>query len=252
MTDLQPLNETVKAIDQQSVMTFMLDDQRYALPIEPIVQIIPMVTLTPLPQITKVVEGIINVRGMVVPIVNMRRHLGLPEIPLELHTPILLVKVNERAIGLIVDEVLDVINLSSDHIARPSEVLPAGFGDVPILRGLGYVQGAQGMVMLLEIENLFHPEQVEALAQAMQALPEAAAAWRPAEAAAVAEPEPIKESKPARKKRVKKKDKPAEESKPARKKSSKKKEEPTEEDKPARKKSGKKPRSKKTSKEKSE
>ena len=239
MIDLQ-VNDSVETVEQQSVMTFLLNDQRYALPIERIVQIMPMVTLTPLPQITKVVEGVINVRGMIVPIVNMRRHLGMTEIPLELHTPILLVKVNEWTIGLIVDEVLDVIDLSDDHIARPSDVLPEGVGDVRILRGLAYEKDTQGMVVLLEIENLFHPDQIEALVQAMEALPEAAATWKPAEVAAVAEPEPAKESKPARKRRTKKKAEPAKEDKPKRKRSSKKKEEPAEEEKPKRKRSRKK------------
>ena len=64
---------------EKSLVTFRLDSQTYALPIEPLVQIIEMVTITPIPQINSSVEGMINLRGTAVPVVNLGRHFGLPD-----------------------------------------------------------------------------------------------------------------------------------------------------------------------------
>jgi purine-binding chemotaxis protein CheW len=157
--------------EQWTLVAFRLDQQTYALHIEPIVQIIEMVTIMPIPQISNRVEGVINVRGAPVPVVNLRRYLGLPEAALQLHTPIILAQVGELMVGLIVDEVLDVLNLPGGQIARPAEILPEGLGGAPILQGLAHTP--DGMVLLLDLEHLFLPHQAQALAQAVETPPEA-------------------------------------------------------------------------------
>lgn len=156
--------------DRRTLVTFRLDRQTYALPIAPIVQIIEMVTITPIPQVSSVVEGVINVRGAPVLVINLRRHLGLPESALQLHTPIILAWVDELMVGLIVDEVLDVLNLPGGQITRPAEILPEGMGEAPVLQGLAHTP--DGMILLLDLDHLFLPQQVQALAQAMEILPE--------------------------------------------------------------------------------
>jgi purine-binding chemotaxis protein CheW len=157
--------------EQRTLVAFRLDQQTYALHIEPIVQIIEMVTIMPIPQISNRVEGVINVRGAPVPVVNLRRYLGLPEAALQLHTPIILAQVSKLMVGLIVDEVLDVLNLPGGQIAHPAEILPEGLGEAPILQGLAHTP--DGMVLLLNLEHLFLPHQAQALAQAVETLPEA-------------------------------------------------------------------------------
>jgi len=156
--------------DQRNLMAFRLDQQTYALPIEPIVQIIEMVTITPIPQVSNTVEGVINVRGAPVPVVNLRRHLGLLEASLQLHTPIVLVQLGEQMVGLIVDEVLDVLSLPGDQIAHPADILPEGLGEAPILQGLAHIP--DDTVLLLDPDHLFLPDQAQALAQAVETLPE--------------------------------------------------------------------------------
>jgi purine-binding chemotaxis protein CheW len=95
-----------KTLSEQhaTIVTFCLGSQTYALPITPVRQIIEMVTITPLPQINHTVAGVINFHGTLAPVINLRRYLGLDEIPLQLHTPIILVNIFERVVGLIVDQ----------------------------------------------------------------------------------------------------------------------------------------------------
>jgi purine-binding chemotaxis protein CheW len=172
MANQLPTTDSGNSPGQRSLVAFRLHRQTYALPIEPVVQIVELVAITPIPQLSQVVEGVINVRGAIVPLVNMRRHLGLPEASLHLHTPIVLVRAGERVVGLIVDEVLDVLSLADERIARSADVLPQELGEVPLLQGLA--RTPDGMVLLLDLEHLFLPHQAQALDQAVAALSEAA------------------------------------------------------------------------------
>lgn len=152
----------------QTLVTFLLGRQVFALPIEPIVQIIPVVTITPLPHTDPRVAGVINVRGALVPIINLHYLLNLPRPTLQLYTPILLVRCQERTIGLIVDNVLEVFNPPAKAFIRPKEVLPLELVDAPILAGM--VNHPDGTIFVLDIEHILLPHQAEALELATAAL----------------------------------------------------------------------------------
>lgn len=171
MKDRQATNSEGDLSDQQDLVVFRLARQAYALPTEPVVRIIEMVTITPIPQVSSVVEGVINVRGVAVPVINLRCHFGLPEVPWGLHTPIILVQIGEQMFGLIVDEVIDVLNLSADQIYRVADVLPEWMGQAPVLQGVAHVQN--DTVLLLDVEHLLQPVHIEALVQAVTALTDA-------------------------------------------------------------------------------
>ncbi len=157
---------------QHNFVSFRLGAQTYAFPIEPIIQIVEMVTITPIPQVNHTVKGVINVRGAAVPVISLRQYMGLPEISLKLHTPIILLQIDAQTVGVIVDEVQDVLSLPTERVARTVEVLPAGLGDAPILHGL--VHTAEGVVLLLDAANLFSPGQAHAVNRALAKLPDEA------------------------------------------------------------------------------
>lgn len=158
--------------NQQNLVAFRLGRQTYALPIEPIVQITEMVTITPVPQVSNTIEGVINVHGSTVPVINMRRHFGLPDAPLELNTPIILLQIGGQTVGLIVDEVIDVLSIPGEQISSLAEILPEGLDDAPALRGLVRIQNAT--VLLLNPDRLLLPHQTHTLAQIVAPAPEAA------------------------------------------------------------------------------
>ncbi len=139
---------------RRNLVTFQLGRQIYALPIEMIVQIIPMVTITPTPQDDHTV-GVIQVRGRTIPVINLRPHLGLRKTALQLHTPILLVQNGQGTIGLIVDQVIDVLSLPADEVADFADLLSRGLREVPILQGMAYIQNST--VLLLNLDHLHLP-----------------------------------------------------------------------------------------------
>lgn len=155
------------------LVTFRLGTEIYGLPVGPIEQIVPMVTITPLPQIGDPVAGVINVRGKAVPVVDLRRHIGLDEAAYLLHTPIVLAHIGPGSVGLVVDQVLDVLSLPPDRLIPPAEILPQGIGQAPVLSAVARI--SDRFALLLDPDHLFGPEQQEALARAAELLPQLAA-----------------------------------------------------------------------------
>lgn len=152
----------------QTVLTFRLERQVYAILIKPIAQLIEMVTIIPLPQMNNGIEGVINVRGMITPVVSLRHYVGLEKQPRTLHTPIILMRMSgNRMVGLIVDEVLEVIALS-DVPAPPTSFLPDGLKVAQMVLGVAYQNGRT--ILLLDHEALFTTAQTQALAQATEGL----------------------------------------------------------------------------------
>jgi purine-binding chemotaxis protein CheW len=160
-----PVHETTAPPEQQtSMVTFRLGSQVYALPIAPVRQIIEMVAITPLPQVNQTVLGVINYHGSLAPVINMRRLIGLPDAPLGLHTPIILAEISQRLVGLIVDEVSDVVSRPSSQVIPPAKILLDEMGQVPILQGL--IQDEAGSILLLNPENLLKVDTVHTILEA--------------------------------------------------------------------------------------
>jgi purine-binding chemotaxis protein CheW len=155
---------------QRDLIAFRLGEQTYALPIEPVVRIIEMVTITPIPQVNRAVEGVINVQGTAVPVINLRRQFGLPQVPFGLRTPIIVVQVGEHRFGLVVDEVIDVLSLAAEQVVRVVDIMPDGVGEASILEGLAHIQN--DTVLVLDIEHLLVPGQAQALMEVAASLPE--------------------------------------------------------------------------------
>jgi purine-binding chemotaxis protein CheW len=164
-----PVPETQPTSTQPvTFVTFHLGSQTYALPISNVQQIIEMVTITPLPQVDPAVVGVINFHGSLVPVLNMRRLLNLPDLAPTLHTPLIMVNVSDRLTGLLVDEVLDVLQRPADQVIDPNNILLKEMGQIPLIQGLIRVQ--DGSVLLMNPEQLLKPYSSKALSQAVDSL----------------------------------------------------------------------------------
>ena len=100
------------------MLTFRLAERLYALPVTDVVQVVEMVTLTPLPQAPPAIQGIINVRGRVVPVMDARLRFGLDPQAYHLRTPIILVDFKENLLGLIVDQVIEVLEIDRADLEK--------------------------------------------------------------------------------------------------------------------------------------
>jgi len=100
---------------------FDIEGQRYALPLEDIVEVIWMVALTPTPAHHDHIEGVINLRGTILPILNVRRRLQAPPATYGLNHRILVVRTAGHTLGFIVDAVAQVEEFGVDQIEPPRE-----------------------------------------------------------------------------------------------------------------------------------
>ncbi|RPI35300.1 MAG: hypothetical protein EHM70_00075 [Chloroflexota bacterium] len=161
--DLPQFEQTLR---DNNLVTFRLGRQAYALPLEPIVQIIPMVTITPLPLKNDALLGMINLHGNAIPVIDLRQKVGLGEISFELYTPIILANICSRTVSLVVDEVMDVVNVPAGHMMGLDSVFPEGYTDSMLLRGL--VKINDHIVPLINPDELWRPDQAEELELAAQ------------------------------------------------------------------------------------
>jgi purine-binding chemotaxis protein CheW len=112
-------------IDLRRLVIFRLQGIEHAVPVEDVVQVLRMVAITPVAQAPPWLRGVIDLRGRVIPVIDLRRRLGMPQRAPDLSTPILVVRGRGVTAGLVADEVVEVLALPcrawspSDRVAAP-------------------------------------------------------------------------------------------------------------------------------------
>jgi purine-binding chemotaxis protein CheW len=127
-----------------TVLVFDVAGQRHGLPASDVQELLRAVAIVPLPRAPAGVEGIINLRGQVVPVVSLRGRLGQPDRPLEPSDHFIVVRAAGRLVALRVDRALDLVRLG-----------PADLGPVEELGGVGWVARlADGLVLIHDLQSL--------------------------------------------------------------------------------------------------
>ena len=117
------MNEEITTAAQDDLsgryLTFYIEDVIYSLPLNHVIEIIGIQHITHIPGVPEYVKGIVNLRGKVVPISDVRLKFGQEERPYDDKTCIIIVQIAEMSIGLIVDRVAEVITLDKVDKAPP-------------------------------------------------------------------------------------------------------------------------------------
>lgn len=136
--------------DGNQFLTFQLGEELYGVDILRVQEIKGYTTVTKIPNTPDYIKGVLNLRGTIVPIVELRSTFGMPTIDYTMFTVIVVVVVRDRIMGLVVDSVSDVLNISKKDIQAPPE-----FGakvDVSVLSGIG--KSGDKLISLLDIDRL--------------------------------------------------------------------------------------------------
>jgi len=134
-------------------LTFTLADEEYGVDILKVQEIKGYVATTRIPNAPPHVTGVLNLRGTIVPIIDLRRTFNLPEVVYDQFTVIVVVVVHDRVMGMIVDSVSEVMNIMAEDIQPPPNL---GKGGSNALRGLGKVDDK--LVILLDIDAVLLDE----------------------------------------------------------------------------------------------
>lgn len=131
-------------------LTFNLGEEFYGVDILRVREIKGYSTVTKIPNTPAHIKGVLNLRGTIVPIVELRTKFGMPTVEYTAFTVIILVVVRDKVIGLVVDSVSDVLNIDKEDIQPPPQ-----FGakvDVSFMSGIG--KSGEKLVTLLNMEHL--------------------------------------------------------------------------------------------------
>lgn len=137
-------------------LIFTLKDEEFAIEISRVVEILRPQKVFEMPELPDFIQGVINVRGLIIPVVDMRKRLGLPKAEREM---IVIINYGRDRVGLIVDEVKEIIEIEDNEISSSPEVL-RNFRT-------GYLKAfakkAERIIMILNLETLFSSEEILSL-----------------------------------------------------------------------------------------
>ncbi len=142
---------------QGKYLTFVLCDEEYGLGILKVREIIGIQDITPVPQTPDFVEGVINLRGKVIPVVDLRLKFGMPKTDYTKETCIIVVDVDSLLMGTIVDTVSEVLDIKEGEIEPPPS-----FGqkvDVGFILGIGKVN--EKVIILLDVDKVLSLEELK-------------------------------------------------------------------------------------------
>ena len=139
------------------LVSFNLGSEEYAVEVLKVREIIRMTSITHIPNTPASIEGIINLRGKVIPIVSLRSRFNMMESENDQHTRIMVMDIEGKMMGFIVDGVSEVIRISSSVIQPPPSMVSGGMDQEFIC---GVIQHADQLLLMLQMDRMFsHDEQ---------------------------------------------------------------------------------------------
>lgn len=151
---------------ETQVVIFSLAQEHYGVDIAAVDSIIKMQHITAVPHTPSFVEGVTNLRGKVLPVIDLRKRFGLPVSATSRETRIVVTEMEQSTVGMLVDAVSEVLHVSADAIHPPSPILSTA--DTGFITGIAQVHsnnsaaesGRQSrLVILLDLEQVLSPQE---------------------------------------------------------------------------------------------
>ncbi|AIF43740.1 chemotaxis protein CheW [Virgibacillus sp. SK37] len=140
----------------RKMIVFQLDNEEYAVSVQQVGLIERITPITRVPQTVNFVKGVINLRGVVTPIIDLRIRFGLSEAEFTDHSRIIIINMDDKEVGLIVDAANDVVDIPEETIEPAPEVI--GAVDIDYIEGVAKLE--QRLIILLDLEKVLSAEEV--------------------------------------------------------------------------------------------
>ena len=141
-------------------LVFLLGEASYGIPILQVLDINGLMEITPIPKTPEFIKGVINLRGKVIPVMDLRLKFGMPAKEYDKQTCIIIVNISvgktNKQMGVIVDTVSEVFDIPLTEIEPPPEY--GTHADEGFINGIGKVKGV--LVVLLNIEKVLHTNEI--------------------------------------------------------------------------------------------
>ena len=143
------------------LVTFSTGDEEFGVDILRVQEIIRTMAITKVPKAPEFVEGVINLRGKVIPIIDLRRRFGLQPKSHDKHTRIIVIEINTMIVGFVVDAVSEVLRIPASTVEPPPPVV-SGL-ESEYISGVGKLEDR--LLILLDLDRLLSRADIEALGQ---------------------------------------------------------------------------------------
>jgi purine-binding chemotaxis protein CheW len=135
---------------ERQLVVFDVGDESFGVEIDSVQEIIRMQLITRVPGAPEFVEGIINLRGRIIPVIDLRRRIGLPRAAVSKSSRIVVVEIAGPTVGMIVDGVSEVLRLTEDSVEPPSSVVSSDDSDY--IKGIAKLDDR--LITLLQLDRL--------------------------------------------------------------------------------------------------
>lgn len=152
---------------EEQLVVFQLSNETYGIEISAVHEIIRMQSITKVPRTPSFVEGVINLRGRIVPVIDLHKRFELPLEEETVHSRIIVVEVKGVTVGMIVDSVSEVLRIPQSSIDPPPPAITGGI-ETEYLRGVG--KWKENLIILLNLERVLDKSEYRALEQHAQEL----------------------------------------------------------------------------------
>ncbi len=144
-------------------LTFKLGEENFAIPILKIKEIIGMMTVTKVPRLPDFIKGVVNLRGKIIPVVDLRLKFGMEERSYDERTQIIVMEIQSengtKTNGIVVDTVQEVMDIPLENIETPPQY--GANVDQEFLKGMGKVK--EQVIMMLDVDRIFTTGEKEIL-----------------------------------------------------------------------------------------
>ena len=158
-TEEQRSTEVTMIGDERQLVVFQFGAELYGVEISRVHEIIRLQSVTRVPRLPAFVEGVINLRGKVIPVVDLRRRFGLPTADHTRASRIVVVELGDQVVGIVVDGVSEVLRVNTSIVEPPSPVV-AGI-DSEYLHGIAKL--TDRLVILLDLDRILARDERRAL-----------------------------------------------------------------------------------------
>lgn len=141
-----------QTLDVEQFVSFRVENEEFGVSIQKVQEIVWLPEITRVPHTPYYVEGIVNLRGNVLPVIDIRKRFGLPEVADTDSTSIVVVDIEGRKTGMIVDTVSEVLRFNQGGIEPPPAVVTGV--DVSFIQGIGKLNNGQRMLIILDLERV--------------------------------------------------------------------------------------------------
>jgi len=149
------------------LVVFNIGDEEFGVEINQVREIVKLVSITRMPKAPSFIEGVVNLRGQIITVIDLAKRLDLPSTGKTDQTRIMVVEVGENTVGMIVDSVSEVLRLSTDDIEDTPSLIDTEVHE-KYLRGVG--KSGERLLILLDLNEVLSTDEIKHLSRQVDAV----------------------------------------------------------------------------------